>query len=110
MSVLIQAFYSARYLFSVPPGVFYPVPAVSSGVIMLIRNGTQKLECDEELFFKVVKACFNKRRKTLRNSVRSAFGQGVPDFSLSHLRPEQLSVNQFIELTNLIAGNIKASE
>jgi len=110
LSVLIQAFYSAEYLFTVSNKVFSPPPKVLSGVIRLRRNETIKLDCDENLFIKVVKACFNQRRKTLRNSVRSGFDLNTFDYHDFHLRPEQLSVNQFVELTNWIGRNLKSSE
>jgi 16S rRNA (adenine1518-N6/adenine1519-N6)-dimethyltransferase len=105
LSVLLQAFYDARYLFTVPESVFSPPPRVKSGVIRLIRNETESLNCDEKLFFRVVKSCFNQRRKTLRNSVRSAFQLRSEDYPEFHLRPEQLSVYQFINLTNWISVN-----
>jgi len=110
LSVLIQAFYSAEYLFTVSNKVFSPPPKVLSGVIRLRRNQTERLDCDEDLFFRVVKACFNQRRKTLRNSVRSAFELKSDDFHLYHLRPEQLDVAHFVELTNWIEKNLKVSE
>ncbi|HBC78885.1 MAG TPA: 16S rRNA (adenine(1518)-N(6)/adenine(1519)-N(6))-dimethyltransferase [Bacteroidales bacterium] len=110
LSVLLQAFYSAEYLFSVSNKVFTPPPKVMSGVIRLRRNETVKLDCDETLFFRVVKSCFNQRRKTLRNSVRSAFYMKSDDYHSYHLRPEQLSVEQFVELTNWIGENLKSSE
>jgi len=110
LSVLIQAFYSAEYLFTVSNKVFSPPPKVLSGVIRLRRNETIKLDCDENLFIKVVKTCFNQRRKTLRNSVRSGFDLNTFDYHDFQLRPEQLSVNQFVELTNWIGRNLKASE
>jgi 16S rRNA (adenine1518-N6/adenine1519-N6)-dimethyltransferase len=105
LSVLIQAWYNAEYLFSVPPSAFVPPPKVTSGVIRLTRNGITDIGCDEALFTKVVKAAFNQRRKTLRNSIRSAFtlkNEDYPDFGL---RPEQLSVSDFIRLTNWIESN-----
>jgi 16S rRNA (adenine1518-N6/adenine1519-N6)-dimethyltransferase len=105
LSVMIQAYYNAEYLFSVPPSAFVPPPKVTSGVIRLIRNGITEIGCDEALFTKVVKAAFNQRRKTLRNSIRSAFtlkNEDYPDFGL---RPEQLSVTDFIRLTNWIESN-----
>lgn len=105
LSVLIQAYYGTEYLFSVPPHVFTPVPKVESGVIRLIRNETGELDCDELLFFKVVKACFNQRRKTLRNSVKAAFRLRSDDYPDFHLRPEQLSVDQFVRLTAWIEKN-----
>jgi 16S rRNA (adenine1518-N6/adenine1519-N6)-dimethyltransferase len=110
LSVLLQAFYSAEYLFQVSNSVFYPPPKVQSAVIRLRRNRVESLGCDEKLFFRVVKASFNQRRKTLRNSVRAAFdlkNQDYPDF---HLRPEQLSVDQFVDLTNWIEQNLNISE
>ena len=73
LSVLLQAYYHTEYLFTVSEHVFSPPPKVKSGVIRLIRNDISNLDCDENMFFRVVKACFNQRRKTLRNSVRSAF-------------------------------------
>jgi 16S rRNA (adenine1518-N6/adenine1519-N6)-dimethyltransferase len=79
-------------------------------VIRLRRNETISLDCDEKLFVKVVKACFNQRRKTLRNSVKSAFDIKAFDYHDFHLRPEQLSVDQFVELTNWIEKNLKSSE
>jgi 16S rRNA (adenine1518-N6/adenine1519-N6)-dimethyltransferase len=105
LSVLLQAFYNVEYLFTVDENVFSPPPKVKSGVIRLRRNETVTLDCDEKLFFSVVKACFNQRRKTLRNSVRSAFTLKSEDYSELHLRPEQLSVNQFVRLTNWISEN-----
>lgn len=105
LSVLLQAFFGAAYLFTVPETVFSPPPKVKSGVIRLRRNKTEYLDCDEKLFFRVVKACFNQRRKTLRNSVRAAFKLKSYDYGDMHLRPEQLSVDQFIKLTNWISEN-----
>ena len=105
LSVLIQAFYNTKYLFTVSEKVFSPPPKVKSGVIQLTRNSRLSLDCDEALFFRVVKACFNQRRKTLRNSVRASFpitSDNYPDFKL---RPEQLSVDQFVRLTNWISEN-----
>jgi 16S rRNA (adenine1518-N6/adenine1519-N6)-dimethyltransferase len=107
LSVLLQAYYNIEYLFTVSEEVFSPPPKVKSGVIRLRRNNIVNLGCDEVLFRKVVKACFNQRRKTLRNSVRSVFELKTEDYSLFHLRPEQLSVNQFIDLTNWIEKNQK---
>jgi 16S rRNA (adenine1518-N6/adenine1519-N6)-dimethyltransferase len=104
LSVLLQAFYKIEYLFTVNPQVFVPPPHVKSGVIRLTRNNVQKLDCDEELFFKVVKAGFNQRRKTLRNAIGSRFKvQGLTS-ELLNKRAEQLSVADFIELTNAVAA------
>ena len=105
LSVLLQAFYQTDYLFTVPETVFSPPPKVKSGVIRLKRNGIHQLNCDEVLFKKVVKSCFNQRRKTLRNSVRAVFDLQSEENPMFHLRPEQLSVNQFVELTNWIEKN-----
>jgi 16S rRNA (adenine1518-N6/adenine1519-N6)-dimethyltransferase len=110
LSVLLQAFYTTEYLFTVSPDVFSPPPKVKSGVIRLIRNDIKNLDCDEVLFFRVVKACFNQRRKTLRNSVRAGFQLTRDDYHEFGLRPEQLSVRQFVELTNWIELNMVKSE
>jgi 16S rRNA (adenine1518-N6/adenine1519-N6)-dimethyltransferase len=110
LSVLLQAFYKTEYLFTVSEQVFSPPPKVKSGVIRLIRNKVEQLGCDEKLFTRVVKACFNQRRKTLRNSVRAAFDLKHDDYHEFGLRPEQLSVDQFVQLTNWIAENMAVSE
>lgn len=103
LSVLLQAFYDIDYLVSVPPGAFDPPPKVQSGVIRLRRNSTPALDCDEKLFFRVVKTAFNQRRKTLRNALKP-IGE-LPDHPLLTKRAEQLSVPQFVELT-LLAQDI----
>ena len=105
LSVLLQAFYKTEYLFTVPEHVFSPPPKVKSGVIRVIRNDVKSLDCDEILFFRVVKACFNQRRKTLRNSVRAVFDLKRDDYKEFGLRPEQLSVDQFVQLTRWIDEN-----
>jgi 16S rRNA (adenine1518-N6/adenine1519-N6)-dimethyltransferase len=110
LSVLLQAFYKTEYLFTVPEHVFSPPPKVKSGVIRLIRNDVKNLDCDEVLFFRVVKACFNQRRKILRNSVRAAFELNRDDYHEFGLRPEQLSVDQFVQLTRWIDENRVVSE
>jgi len=110
LSVLLQAFYKTEYLFTVPEHVFTPPPKVKSGVIRLIRNDVKNLDCDEILFFRVVKACFNQRRKILRNSVRAAFDLKRDDYDEYGLRPEQLSVGQFVKLTRWIDENRVVSE
>ena len=110
MSVLLQAYYKAEYLFTVNENVFSPPPKVKSGVIRLIRNDVKHLDCNEILFHRVVKASFNQRRKTLRNSVRSAFDLKREDYPEFGLRPEQLSVMQFVNLTNWIEENRVVSE
>ena len=110
LSVLLQAFYKTEYLFTVPEHVFSPPPKVKSGVIRLIRNDVKNLDCDEILFFRVVKACFNQRRKTLRNSVKAAYELMRDDYRDFGLRPEQLSVDQFVQLTRWIDENRIKSE
>jgi 16S rRNA (adenine1518-N6/adenine1519-N6)-dimethyltransferase len=110
LSVLLQAFYKPEYLFTVHEHVFSPPPKVKSGVIRLIRNDVKELDCDEALFFRVVKACFNQRRKILRNSVKAAFDLNREDYPEFGLRPEQLSVGQFVSLTKWIEQNMKISE
>jgi len=110
LSVLLQAYYKTEYLFTVHEHVFSPPPKVKSGVIRLIRNEVKSLDCDEALFLRVVKACFNQRRKTLRNSVKSAFELNREDYHDFGLRPEQLSVEQFVNLTRWIEENRKISE
>ncbi|MBX3164902.1 MAG: 16S rRNA (adenine(1518)-N(6)/adenine(1519)-N(6))-dimethyltransferase RsmA [Bacteroidetes bacterium] len=107
LSVLLQAFYDIEYLFTVNENVFTPPPKVKSAVIRLSRNGVKKLDCDEILFKQVVKTAFNQRRKTIRNSIRSLFNNNEIRFPLLDKRPEQLSVAQFVELTQFVDGNSK---
>jgi 16S rRNA (adenine1518-N6/adenine1519-N6)-dimethyltransferase len=110
LSVLLQAYYRTEYLFTVNEHVFSPPPKVKSGVLRLTRNDLKHLDCDEKLFFRVVRSSFNQRRKTLRNSLRSAFILSGDDYPESGLRPEQLTVDQFVSLTNWVERNIKGSE
>lgn len=100
LSVLLQSFYTTEYLFSVSRDVFVPPPNVRSAVIRLERNKVKRLDCNEKLFFQVVKAAFNHRRKMLRNSLGQVYGDIPVEFQ--QLRPEQLSVSQFILLTRHI--------
>lgn len=104
LSVLLQAWYNVDYLFTVSEHVFNPPPKVKSGVVKLTRNDVTNLGCDEKLFKTVVKTSFGQRRKTLRNSLKSLLPAGIafPDDNIFSLRPEQLSVDQFIELTNIM--------
>ena len=107
LSVLLQVWYDCEYLFTVSEHVFNPPPKVKSGVIRLRRNSVTDPGCDFELMRTVVKTTFGQRRKTIRNSARGLLPPGVafpPDNPLGALRPEQLSVAQFIELTNLISA------
>jgi 16S rRNA (adenine1518-N6/adenine1519-N6)-dimethyltransferase len=102
LSVLLQAYYRIEYLFKVTPKVFFPQPKVYSAVIRLTRNSVSRLECDEILFFRIVKACFNQRRKTIKNSIRKISAESLPPNDLMLKRPEQLNVQQFVELTQII--------
>jgi len=100
LSVLMQAFYTVDFLFTVGPGVFYPPPKVNSGVIRMVRREAGNLPCDEGKFFRVVKTSFNQRRKMLRNSLQNRFIMCDRNDPLLKKRPEQLSVGDFVELTN----------
>jgi 16S rRNA (adenine1518-N6/adenine1519-N6)-dimethyltransferase len=112
LSVLLQAFYTIEYLFTVHENVFAPPPKVKSAVIRLQRNTVETLGCDEKLFFLVVKTAFNQRRKTMHNSLKSIMPPGC-DWPILQKRPEQLGVTEFIELSALIekartaANNVK---
>jgi 16S rRNA (adenine1518-N6/adenine1519-N6)-dimethyltransferase len=103
LSALIQPWYDVEYLFSVSEKVFDPPPKVKSAVVRLTRNGRKDLGCDEALYKKVVKTAFNRRRKTLRNSLKSLLGKDFQNYSLPIFdkRPEQLSIEQFIDLTRM---------
>ncbi|WP_438973521.1 16S rRNA (adenine(1518)-N(6)/adenine(1519)-N(6))-dimethyltransferase RsmA [Polaribacter sp.] len=106
LSVLTQAFYDVEYLFTVPPSVFNPPPKVDSGVIRLIRKKDYSLPVDEKLFFRVVKTAFNQRRKMLRSSLKSfKLSDSLKEDPIFARRPEQLSVQEFILLTEKIANN-----
>ena len=106
LSVLMQAYYDIEYCFTVDEDVFDPPPKVKSGVIRLTRNDRESLPCDEKLFKQLVKLSFNQRRKTIRNSIKQFIkGKGV-EHELLALRPEALSVEQFIELTLLVEANL----
>lgn len=123
LSVLIQAWYSVDYLFTVHEHVFNPPPKVKSAVIRMTRNSTTDLGCDERLFKRLVKTTFNQRRKTLRNNIRPLLGEldtqcakeglPIPDHTtllqdpIFNQRPEQLSVQQFIALTNRVSDEYK---
>lgn len=102
-SVLLQAFYTIEYLFTVNENVFNPPPKVKSAVIRLTRNNIQQLACDEKLFKQIVKAGFNQRRKTLRNAIKAfQLKEGFNNHIFLTKRAEELSVNDFVELTNMI--------
>ncbi len=102
LSVLLQTWFKIDYLFSVKPGSFFPVPNVQSAVIRLVRNNRTELGVDQKKFKIVVKTSFNQRRKMLRNSVKSLLNADVMENPLFQKRPEQLSVEEFIELTRFI--------
>ena len=112
LSVLIQAWYHVEYLFTVEPGVFNPPPKVQSAVIRMTRNEVTDLGCDERLFRRVVKTVFNQRRKMLRVSLRPLFTIDHPaspeffDDEMMTRRPEQLSIPEFVELTNKVAAQL----
>ena len=108
LSVLLQAWYEVEYLFTVSEKVFDPPPKVKSAVIRMVRNNRKSLGCDEKLFKTVVKTSFNQRRKTLRNSMKPLLGKDCPDYPLPIFdkRPEQLSVEQFVELTLITERNL----
>ena len=104
ISVLTQAFYHTEFLFSVSSNLFNPPPKVNSAVIKLIIKRNIKLQCDENLFFKIVKLSFQQRRKTIRNSLKTFnLSKNLREHTIFDNRPEQLSVNKFVQLTNLIS-------
>lgn len=106
LSVFLQAYYKVEYLFTVKAGVFNPPPKVLSAVIRLSRNEIKELDCDEKLFWQVVKAGFNQRRKTLRNALSSLINkEKMTEEPMLDLRAERLSVADFVWLTNLIQEN-----
>ena len=104
LSVLLQAYYDIKYLFTVDEHVFNPPPKVKSAVIRMTRNERKHLDCDETLFKQVVKTAFNQRRKQMRNSLQPLVGKGNPllEEKIFTKRPEQLSVEEFVELTRMI--------
>jgi len=111
LSVLIQAWYDVEYLFTVDENVFNPPPKVKSAVIRMKRNEMIDLGCDGHLFKRVVKTVFNQRRKMLRVSLKQIFAnvsprEGFYTHELMTMRPEQLSISQFVELTNLVNGEL----
>ncbi|MDF2853120.1 MAG: rRNA ((1518)-N(6)/adenine(1519)-N(6))-dimethyltransferase [Sphingobacterium multivorum] len=107
LSVFLQAYYKVEYLFTVRAGAFNPPPKVLSGVIRMTRNDREQLNCDEKLFWRVVKAGFNQRRKTLRNSLSGVVPKDkMSDNPLYELRAERLTVDDFVGLTNEIANSL----
>ena len=115
LSVLMQAWYDVEYLFTVEPSVFNPPPKVQSAVIRLTRNQVTSLGCDETLFKRIVKTTFNQRRKMLRVSLRAIVNPNDSEknsnFYIQHskfltLRPEQLTIQQFVDLTNALSQTL----
>jgi 16S rRNA (adenine1518-N6/adenine1519-N6)-dimethyltransferase len=104
LSVMLQAWFNVEYLFTVGEKVFIPPPKVKSAVIRLRRNAVVQLGCDEQVFRQVVKMAFNQRRKTLRNAIRPFLNEKTITAEILNKRAEELSVVQFIELTNLVSG------
>lgn len=107
VSVLLQAFYDIEYLFTVEPEVFNPPPKVKSGVIRLTRNKVSKLDCDEKLFKTIVKVTFNQRRKMVRSSIKGLLQGKVLESEFLTERPEQMSVADFVTLTNSVEKALK---
>lgn len=102
-SVLLQAYYDMEYLFTVDANCFDPPPKVQSAVIRLKRNAVKELNCDEKLFKNIVKTSFNQRRKTLRNSLKAFIPEDLRSNDIFNKRPEQLSVDEFIMLCNMLS-------
>ena len=104
LSILIQLWYDVEYLFTVHENVFSPPPKVKSAVVLMRRNGRQELECNEELLKKIVKSTFNQRRKKMRNSIQQIVGKDSPLLQdpIMDMRPEQISIEEFIELTTKV--------
>lgn len=105
LSVLLQAWYDIDYLFTVSETVFSPPPKVKSAVLHLTRNSRHTLGCEEGLFLAVVKRCFNQRRKMIRNPIKSMVKADAGEHPLLTMRPEQLTVEQFVDLTNWVSQN-----
>lgn len=111
LSVFLQAYYDVQYLFTVKAGAFNPPPKVLSGVMKMTRNERDTLDCDEKLFWRVVKAAFNQRRKTLRNALSAVVPKDrMSDNALYELRAERLSVEDFVSLTNEITNAIQQNK
>ena len=107
LSVLLQAYYNIEYLFTVNENVFSPPPKVKSAVIRMTRNSVKQINCNEGLFFRVIKTSFNQRRKTLNNSLKPILQNIKINDEIMLKRPEQLSVDNFIKLTNLVENNLQ---
>ncbi len=102
LSVLLKVYYDIEYLFDVPPTVFRPMPKVNSAVVRMTRNGSDRPGCDEYMLKVIVKSTFNHRRKMIRNSIKSAYNIGEAQHKFLSKRPEQLALEEFVELTNWV--------
>lgn len=109
LSILIQLWYDVEYLFTVDENVFSPPPKVKSAVVRMKRNKREELECNESLFKKIVKGTFNQRRKKLRNSIQQIVGKNSTLLSdpILDKRPEQLSIEDFIDLTKRVEKELE---
>ena len=108
LSVLLQRWFDIEYLFTVDETVFLPPPKVKSAVVRMTRNTRTDMQCDEQLFIRLVKTTFNQRRKTIRNSIKPLLSDIAFDHEFMSLRPEQLSIAQFIELTNAVQRKLES--
>lgn len=107
ISVITQAYYNAKLLFEVSNDLFTPPPKVNSAVISLKRKENINLNCDEKLFLKIVKLSFQQRRKTMRNSLKQInLSDNLREDTIFDKRPEQLSVTEFIDLTNMVSQDL----
>ena len=107
ISVITQAYYNAKLLFEVSNDLFTPPPKVNSAVISLKRKENLNLNCDEKLFLKIVKLSFQQRRKTMRNSLKQInLSDNLREDTIFDKRPEQLSVTEFIDLTNMVSQDL----
>lgn len=107
LSVLLKVYYDIEYLFEVPPTVFHPQPKVHSAVIRMTRNDSSGPDCDEKMLKVIVKATFNQRRKMIRNSIKSAYNTADAHHNLLTKRPEQLSLEEFVELTRWVENIVR---
>ena len=103
--VLLQAFYDVEYLFTVGPDVFDPPPKVQSAVIRFVRNTKMTLDCDEKRFKGIVKMAFNQRRKMMRKSLKGLLSDSNKNNEILTKRPEQLSVQEFVDLSPIRVGD-----
>jgi 16S rRNA (adenine1518-N6/adenine1519-N6)-dimethyltransferase len=107
LSVLLKVYYDIEYLFNVPPTVFKPQPKVNSAVIRMIRNESEGPGCDEKMLKTIIKSTFNQRRKMIRNSIQGAYNVGEANHKFFTKRPEQLALEEFVELTNWVENIVR---